>query len=94
VDTIDVYRLAYACGLRIGDRIRSVNGYRVRTHRQLVERILEMLNDGGATLRILRDEGIESVVLRPIDLYHQEIELYPLDSLYIDTLPPDSAGDQ
>lgn len=87
VDTIDVYRLAYACGLRVGDRIRSVDGYRVKTHRQLVERILDNLEDGGAVLQVLRDDQIETVLIQPMFLP----DMY--DSLYIEEeyfLPDDS----
>jgi hypothetical protein len=85
VDTIDVYRLAYACGLRVGDRIRTVDGYRVKTHRQLVERILDNLEDGGAMLQVLRNDQIETVLIQPMFL--------PDDSLYIEEeyfLPDDS----
>ncbi len=87
VDTIDVYRLAYACGLRVGDRIRTVDGYRVKTHRQLVERILDNLEDGGVVLQVLRDDQIETVLIQPMFLP----DMY--DSLYIEEeyfLPDDS----
>ena len=87
VDTIDVYRLAYACGLRVGDRIRTVDDYRVKTHRQLVERILDNLEDGGTVLQVLRDDQIETVLIQPMFLP------YMYDSLYIEEeyfLPDDS----
>lgn len=76
VDTIDVYRLAYACGLRAGDRIRTVNGYRVRTHRTFVEKVLETLEDGGATLEILRDDRRETVIIQPMVLPDLDDSLY------------------
>jgi hypothetical protein len=82
VDTIDVYRLAYACGLRAGDRIHSVEGYRVRTHRELVERILEYLDTGGATLQVLRNDRLETVLIRPIALPGREDSLYYEDEYF------------
>ncbi len=69
VDTIDIYRLAYACGLRVGDKIRTVDDYRVRNHRQLVEKILERLKEGeAATLQIVRDKAVETIVIQPMEL--------------------------
>ncbi|MFQ6007392.1 MAG: PDZ domain-containing protein [Candidatus Zixiibacteriota bacterium] len=89
VDTIDVYRLAYACGLRAGDRIRTVDGYRVKNHRELVARIIDKLNQGGATLQILRNDRIESIVIRPMILPDLEDSLYFEDGYFLrdDTLP-------
>jgi hypothetical protein len=69
VDKIDVHRLAYACGLRQGDEIRRVDESLVRTHRALVEKILDAFElNGGATLEIRRDERIRALVLRPMNL--------------------------
>jgi hypothetical protein len=89
VDTIDVYRLAYACGLRVGDRIHAVDGYRVRTHRELVERILDKLEQGGATLEVLRNNNRESVIMRPMALPEQVDSLYFEEENFLrdDTLP-------
>ncbi len=89
VDTIDVYRLAYACGLRVGDKIRSVDDRRVKTHRALVERILDNLENGGATLRILRDDRYESVLIRPMVLPDLDDSLYFEDEYF---LPDDSTS--
>jgi hypothetical protein len=89
VDTIDVYRLAYACGLRVGDRIHAVDGYRVRTHRELVERILDKLEQGGSTLEILRNNDRESVIVRPMALPEPDDSLYFEEKYFLhdDTLP-------
>lgn len=66
VERIDVYRLAYASGLREGDQIRRVDGSLVRTHRALVERILEGIElNGGATLEIRRDDRLRTIVIQP-----------------------------
>jgi len=93
VDTLDTYRLAYANGLQIGDRIRTVDQRRVRTSRELVERIYESLYDAGATLQILRDGDLMTLILRPMDLLPEDDEgiddMYyypPLDSTTIDTI--------
>jgi len=67
-DRIDVYRLAYACGLREGDRIHRVNGKRVKTHRELVEQILGGLESGGATVEITRDGKLDVVLVRPFEV--------------------------
>jgi len=64
VDRIDIHRLAYACGFREGDVIRSVDGKRLRTHKQLIEYILEDLDEGGATVAILREGQDETVLMR------------------------------
>ena len=90
IDTIDVYRLAYACGLRAGDRIHSVDNQRVRTHRRLVERILEGLENEGATVRILRDDSFETIIVRHMDLAIPDEELYPDDFLDYDSVSTDS----
>ncbi len=95
VDSIDAFRLGYACGLRTGDRIRSVNGARVRTHRKLVEKIYETLNEGGATLSIIRDGKNLSIIIQPMDLageavdsdYPEEQYQYiPADSVFDDSI--------
>jgi len=97
VDSIDIYRLAYACGLRVGDQIRSVDDYRVRTHRKLVEWILEGLEHGGATLQILRDGQVESVLIQRMILPDIYDSLYMGDEYFLDddSLPilPDTTDD-
>jgi len=88
VDKIDPFRLGYAAGLVEGDIIRRVNGRLVRNHRQLVEAILSSMDDGGATLQVVRDGKTEVVVIRPMPLPSFEDDLdVPYDSV---TTPDDS----
>jgi hypothetical protein len=90
VDQIDVYRLAYASGLREGDIIRRVNGVLVRNQKALIEEILKNLDNGGATLEISRDGQIQSLVIQQMDLPFFDSADYqdepPPDSTLIDTL--------
>lgn len=76
VEKIDVYRLAYASGLREADRIRKVNGSSVRSHRDMILKILETLENGGSTLQIVRDNNYLEVVIRPMMLPLWEDEEY------------------
>ena len=99
VDTLDTYRLAYASGLRKDDRIRSVNDYRVRTPRQFVEKVLETLATGGATLQVQRDGELRTVILQPMTTGPENEEQYYLeDPHYPDAdtagaaVPPDPDG--
>ncbi len=98
VDTIDIYRLAYACGLKVGDGIRSVNSQGVRTHRELVQLILEGLEHEGAILQILRDDLLESVVIQPMLLLDMYDSLYPGEEYFLEdsSLPvfPDTADSE
>ena len=55
VDTLDVYRLGYANGLRSGDRIRMVEGRIVQSFRDLVGKLLDGLTQGGAEIEFTRD---------------------------------------
>jgi len=87
VDTVDVYRLAYACGLRANDIIRRVNGIMVRNQKQLVENILNNLDNGGATIEIIRDGQWQEVVIQPM-----EIPSTSEDSLYNSPVEPDSSA--
>jgi hypothetical protein len=97
IDRIDVYRLAYATGLREGDEIRRVDGMLVRTPKDVVEAILEGFDiNGGATLQIMRDSEMQSIVMIPIELLPLEEQQHFLqDSLMLDSLgrpvPADSA---
>ncbi len=63
VDNIDTTRTAYQCGLRKGDIIRTVAGQRVRTHRELMETILDNL-ESGASLQVSRNDRTETIYLR------------------------------
>ncbi len=97
VDQIDVTRLAYACGLREGDVIRSVDGKRLRTHKQMIEYVVEGLDAGGATLAVLRDGRDETVLIQPLDLFLDGEDLYYYegieDTLFYEMLPTDSSAD-
>lgn len=82
VDRIDPLRAGFANGLREDDIILSVNGRRVRSHKQMVERIFETFLDDGATLTVIRGEESFSLSFRPImvvddeydDLFWEEYE--------------------
>lgn len=97
IDKIDPYRVAYACGLREGDQIRSVDGKRLRTQKQMIEFILEGYDAGGSTLGIQREGDKTTILLRPVELfepeegvlYYEGIE----DTLYFEPIPPDSVID-
>jgi S1-C subfamily serine protease len=65
VDKIDDGRLAYACGLRQGDVINSVDGERVTTQRELIEAILKNFETMGAVLQVTRGSSKETLFLRP-----------------------------
>jgi hypothetical protein len=97
LDQLDTLRLAHACGLRAGDVVRSVDGKRPRTHRQLIEFVLAGLDRGGATVSVLRNEADVTVVLRPGAFasdkdrpfrQFQESE----DTLIFESIPPDTSG--
>jgi hypothetical protein len=68
VDRIDSTRLAYASGLRTGDIIRSVDGSRVKSHKDMIERLLAGLDAGGATMSIMRGDRALLLVIQPSDL--------------------------
>ena len=93
VDKVDIFRLAYACGLREGDIIRRVDGSLARNQRKLIEKIYENFLDGGATVEIYRDGTKMEVVFRPLMLPEwDDTELYDdffendslIDSVYDD----------
>jgi len=77
VTGIDSTRLAFACGVREGDIIRSIRGKRPNTHKEVVEYILESLDRGGATMLILRNGADKTLLIQPRDLAddHDEDEL-------------------
>ncbi len=93
VDNVDVYRLAYACGLRTDDIIRRVDGRLVRNQRTLVEQILANLVNGGATLEIVREGRAGEVIIQPIteDFFIEDYETedYPEGP---QIFPDDSTG--
>jgi len=68
VTQIDSTRLAYACGLRVGDIIRTIRGKRPSTHKEVVEYILESLDRGGATMLVQRNGEDKTVLIQPHDL--------------------------
>ena len=89
VDKIDMERVAYACGLREGDIVREVNGERVRSHKDMIEKILATFDQGGAALRIMRDEDYTTILLQPIDFGFEEDDFFWPGE---DTLQYDSTG--
>jgi len=68
VTQVDSTRLAYACGLRAGDIIRTVRGKRPQTHKDVIEYILEGLDRGGATMLVLRNGEDKTILIQPRDL--------------------------
>ncbi len=76
VDKIDVARLAYASGLREGDRIYTVDGRRPRHQRDLIERILAGLDQSGmAVLQVIREGHTTQVIIQPF-LYEEDDPFY------------------
>jgi len=78
VSMIDMYRLAYANGLRDGDRIFRVDGHRVKSQKEMVEQLLAGLDNGGALVEIIRDGNTETLLMQPIK------DLPDNDYLYLD----------
>lgn len=68
IDKIDPQRLAYANGLREGDVIRSVENARVTDQRELIEKLLDGLNAGGATVNLIRNDQPMALVVQPMEL--------------------------
>ena len=90
IDKIDSTRIAFACGLRAGDVIRSVDGARIRDIRDMVEKIMERYQKGGSTLQIVRDDEAMTVLIQPLDLGNDENRndpWNPTDSLWT---PPEN----
>ncbi len=79
IDTIDAYRLAYANGLRSGDQIKRVEGQMVRTFRDLVEKILNGLEKGGAEVEFLRNNKVQMLTFQRLALPAREEEQYYID---------------
>jgi hypothetical protein len=88
VDKIDLERVAFACGLRESDIVRQVNGERVRSHKDMIEKILATFDAGGATLQVVREEENMTILLQPVDLgYDDEHYFWPEeDSLLFDSV--------
>jgi hypothetical protein len=81
VNKIDVTRLAYASGLREGDRIYTVDGRRPRHQRDLIQRILAGLDENGmAVLQVIREGQTTQVILQPF-MFMPDNLLYPSDDL-------------
>lgn len=76
VDKIDMYRLAYACGLREGDKIRRVDGKFIKNQKDLIEKIFINLKEGGSTLRIIRANEMIDVIIQPLLLPSWEDDIY------------------
>jgi len=87
VDKIDTYRLAFASGLREADRIRKVDGQTVRSHRDLIVKILDSFENGGSTLQIVRGGDYIEVVIQSMMLPLWE------DDEYLDEYPEDDSLD-
>jgi len=85
VDTLDVFRLGYANGLRSGDRIRRVEGKIINSFRDLVGKLLAGLEQGGAEIEITRAGESMFLVFQPMLLPEFEEDFYEenpeLDSL-------------
>lgn len=96
VSQIDSLRLAFACGLRDGDQIRSVDGKRLRSHKQMIEYVLEGYDKGGATLAVQRERENMTVLIQPIDMFETDGLFYYdgiEDTLFFERIPIDSLGD-
>ena len=89
VNQIDVNRMAFANGLREGDLLHRVDGRRVKSHRELVERLLAGIDGGGTLLEIIRDEKTETLLMQPVKAL-DETDFYYLDAY--DELGIDSSG--
>lgn len=73
INKIDPDRLAFACGLREGDIIRSVDGLRVRHQRDMIKKILASYDNGGSTLQIVRDKSSMTILIQPLDLGYDDL---------------------
>ena len=95
IHKIDPDRIAFACGLREGDVLRSIDGKRVRNQRDLIEKIMVTYTAGGSTLQIVRDEESMTILLQPLDLGYDDVPFQlwddDTDSLWT---PPDSSSGQ
>ncbi|KAA3634077.1 MAG: hypothetical protein DWP97_07890 [Calditrichaeota bacterium] len=97
VTKIDMYRLGYACGLREDDIIKRADGKIVKNQKSLVEALLAKIDEGGAVLEIVRNSEALDIIIQPLDINYLSDEYYfdeynQSDSVYFDTLPPDTSG--
>ncbi|RKX21413.1 MAG: hypothetical protein DRP35_04345 [Candidatus Zixiibacteriota bacterium] len=76
VDKIDTYRLAYACGLREGDKIRRVDDKYIKNQKDLIEKIFQTFDDGGSTLRLIRQGETIDIIIQPLLLPSWEDDIY------------------
>lgn len=92
INKIDPDRIAFACGLREGDVIRSVDGQRIRNQRDMIQKILTTYKNGGSTLQVVREGESMTVLLQPLDLGYDDIpfQLWNDDSPFAE---PDSTTD-
>ncbi len=89
VNQIDVTRLAYANGLREGDQFYRVGGRRVKSQKDLIEKILAGLDEGGALVEIIREGNPETILIQPMRQMDSS-EYYYLD--ITEEADPDSSG--
>lgn len=95
VTEIDMYRLAYACGLRTDDVIRRIDGKLVRNHKQIIEYLLDKLDDGGSVVGINRMGQAMEIIIQPLEIDYLQDEYYldeynQDDTMYFDTLIPET----
>ncbi len=64
VTVIDSTKLAYACGLRKGDRIRTVDGIQPGTFSEMMGKIIDKLDAEGAYLEINRGGDSKGILIR------------------------------
>ena len=96
VTKIDMYRLAYACGLREDDIIKRVDGKIVKNQKSLVESLYEKFDMGGSVIEIVRNGEALDIIIQPLEIDYLSDEYYfdeynQDDSVYFDTLLPDTS---
>jgi hypothetical protein len=66
VAAIDSAKLAFACGLRAGDKIISIDGESIGTARILMDKILSKIDDSGVYLVVKRNGETKDLILHPV----------------------------